>query len=86
MERRKRYSLKVGGIVTDNTCALIQDLMTHGVTPGHIDTVIKMVANAFGIEVVGSVSLRTAGRVGIEGLIANDLLAVVGIQKVEGTV
>ena len=59
--------------------------MVHGVTPEHIYPVIKLVADACGLTLIGSFSARTATRVSIEALPADDLQVAEAIKKAEGS-
>ncbi|KIJ29200.1 hypothetical protein M422DRAFT_188816 [Sphaerobolus stellatus SS14] len=78
------FSMKNSGIITNDVRALIRDLVANGVTPERVFPVLKLVTDACGVEIAGSISARTVSRVVIEGGIADDLQVVDAVQKAAG--
>lgn len=79
------FHLKEGGIFTDNSRAMVRDLVAKLDVPiASVNSAIEVVANTMGVQVEGSVSSRTARRIVMEGGVAVETQLVDEIGQSRG--
>ena len=78
------FHLKEKGIVPESVRELLRDLITLGVKVCHVNDVIKLVGEAAGLTVKGSVSSRTAGRTIGEAWLAHMMQTVEVVGSADG--
>ncbi|SJL02694.1 uncharacterized protein ARMOST_06028 [Armillaria ostoyae] len=77
--------LKNNGIIPDDTCSLINDLIAEdGVNPERVLSVLNRMANHLGVPVEGSVSDRSTKRIVLEGGAAAKMQVVQCIKNAKG--
>jgi len=76
--------MKQKGVITEGTHTLIRELVANGVTPQHIDPIIKLVTCTYGVEISGSIDARSVRRIILEGGVADDLHVVENIRDAAG--
>uniref|UniRef100_A0A0W0G5L9 Uncharacterized protein n=2 Tax=Moniliophthora roreri TaxID=221103 RepID=A0A0W0G5L9_MONRR len=79
------WAVKEKEEITESCHMLIWDLVSAEVGVEHIQEVIQMVANAFGVEVDGSFCVRSVGRIVLEGGVAGQAQMAENINDCTGT-
>ncbi|KAI0055922.1 hypothetical protein BV25DRAFT_1842639 [Artomyces pyxidatus] len=64
------FHIKQNGVVTDNTRALVRDLVAIGVPSTHVGETIALTGRHLGVSVEGRVSERSISRIVLEGGVA----------------
>jgi hypothetical protein len=73
-----------GGLISLPYRTMVRDLVSNGkVTEGNIDAVVKRVAGALGVNVVGTISRRSSARMVAEGGIAAKIQVVHELQQTD---
>ncbi|KAJ7758800.1 hypothetical protein DFH07DRAFT_940215 [Mycena maculata] len=73
-----------GGIISLPIRTMVRDLVSNGkVTEGNIDAVVKRVARALDVDVVGSISRRSAARITGEGGLAAKIQLVHELERTQ---
>ncbi len=77
--------LKNNGIIPDDTCSLINDLVAKdGVNPKHVLSVLNRMANHLGVPVEGSVSDWSTRQIVLEGGAAAKMQVVQCVKNAKG--
>ncbi|PCH39157.1 hypothetical protein WOLCODRAFT_21365 [Wolfiporia cocos MD-104 SS10] len=76
--------LKECGMIPDETCALVWDLIGNGVPAHQVQATITAVVSATGSNVNGSLSKHSIGRIMLEGYVASKMQVVEDVSEAEG--
>jgi hypothetical protein len=80
----KPYSLKENGIFSKQTRTMTHELVKVGVPMEQVGSAVKAVAQGFGVNVKGCISVHSIGHIMLEGGIAAQLQIVHEIEHVPG--
>jgi hypothetical protein len=61
------YHFKKGGVVTESSRAMVHNLVQFGVPVEHVSDMIRAVTECLGITTEDDISLRSIGRMVLEG-------------------
>ncbi|KAI0661679.1 hypothetical protein C8Q70DRAFT_966523 [Cubamyces menziesii] len=84
VRENKTFKLKDHGVITDTSRDLIRGLTDVGVPQSNIPDAITRVVEATGMEVSGSVSTRSVGRIVVEGQVSTKLQITASVQDADG--
>ncbi|PCH40969.1 hypothetical protein WOLCODRAFT_16798 [Wolfiporia cocos MD-104 SS10] len=80
---RAELNIKTHGVIPEETCALVHDLLGKGVPVSQVNAAMSAVASAAGCTISGSLSERSVGRVALKGYVASKMQLVEEISKAD---
>jgi hypothetical protein len=77
------YQLKEKGVIGEETRRIVRDLVQLGVPMENVSNTLETVAQGLGVEIKGHISMRSVGRIVLEGGVAAKLQLVHEIENTQ---
>ncbi|CUA69936.1 hypothetical protein RSOLAG22IIIB_08779 [Rhizoctonia solani] len=79
----RRYNLKDAGTIRSEVRVMIRQLACQGVSTERVTEIIRVVGEALGVEVIGSISAHSVARIMLEGLVQAQMQIAQELQQAD---